>query len=81
MAQGYSQVPRVDFSENYAPVIDDATFRTVLSLIHKELMIAYALDVETAFLHGDLEEEIFSRIPEGYSEDYEDNANKALKLN
>ena len=65
MAQGYRQVPGVDFSENYAPVIVNATFRTILSLIHKEEIVTYALDVETDFLHSDLEEDIFMRIPEG----------------
>jgi hypothetical protein len=66
VAQGFSQVPGVDFSENFAPVIDDTSFRIVLSLIQKWGYQAFALDVETAFLHGTLEEEIYMRIPEGY---------------
>jgi hypothetical protein len=66
VAQGFSQVPGVDFSENFAPVIDDTSFRIVLSLIQKWGCKAFALDVETAFLHGSLEEEIYMRIPEGY---------------
>jgi hypothetical protein len=49
VAQGYSQIPGVDFSENYAPVINDTTFRVVLSLIQKESMMTYALDIEKAF--------------------------------
>jgi hypothetical protein len=32
---GFSQVPGVGFSENFAPVIDDTSFRMVLSLIQK----------------------------------------------
>jgi hypothetical protein len=35
VAQGISHVPGVDFSENFAPVIDDTSFRIVLSLIQK----------------------------------------------
>jgi hypothetical protein len=66
VAQGFSQVPGVNFSESFAPVIDDTSFRTVLSLIQKWSCKAFALDIETAFLHGSLEEEIYMRIPEGY---------------
>jgi hypothetical protein len=80
VAQGYSQIPGVDFSENYAPVINDTTFRAVLSLIQKESMIAYPLEVETAFLHGKLEEEMFMNVPEGYSEDPDFIKTKAMRL-
>jgi hypothetical protein len=66
VAQGFSQVSRVDFTENLAPVIDDTSFRIVPSLIQKWGCKAFALDIETNFLHGSLEEEIYMRIPEGY---------------
>jgi hypothetical protein len=51
VAQGFLQVPGVYFSENFAPVIDDTSFRIVLSLIKKWDCKAFSLDVETAFLH------------------------------
>jgi hypothetical protein len=66
VALGYSQVPGVDFSENFASVIDDATFRLILILIQREQQKAYSLDLETAFLHGELIEEIHLRKPKGY---------------
>jgi hypothetical protein len=81
VSQGYSQVPEIDFSKNFAPVIDNTTFRAVLSLIQKEKITVYALDVQTAFLHGESEEEIFMKIPEGYTEDQEFYEMKALNLN
>ena len=47
-------------------MIDDATFRIVSSLMEKKnKMVGYAIDVETAFMYGELEEEIM-KIPEGY---------------
>jgi hypothetical protein len=68
VAQGFSQVSGVYFSENFEPVIDDTSFRIVLSLIQKWGCKAFALDIETAFLHGSLEEEIHMRIPEWRNE-------------
>jgi hypothetical protein len=61
-----SQVPGVDFSEDFAPVIDGTSFRIVLSLIQIWGYKAFALDFEIAFLHGSVEEEIYTRMPEGY---------------
>ena len=78
---GYSQILGVDFSDNYAPVGNDITFRVimVLRLIYK--LHALLLDVETAFLYGKLEEEIYMEIPSGYKEVYADPGNdKVLGL-
>jgi Reverse transcriptase (RNA-dependent DNA polymerase) len=80
VALGYSQVPGIDFSENFAPVIDDATFRLVLTLIQRENLEAYSLDVETAFLHGKLEEEIYMKKPKGYKEVFGDQSDLCLRL-
>jgi hypothetical protein len=66
VAQGFFQTPGVDFPDNFATVTHDTSFRTVLSLIQKWGCKAFALDVETAFFHGRLEEEILMRLPEGY---------------
>ena len=61
----YSQIPGVDFTENYSPVVNDITFR--LMLIAKMVfgLKTKIVDVETAFLYGDLEEEIFMDCPPG----------------
>ena len=65
VACGYSQVPGVDFTESYAPVINDITWRILIvaKIIWK--LAAMIIDVETAFLHGDLMEEIYMEGPEG----------------
>jgi Reverse transcriptase (RNA-dependent DNA polymerase) len=80
VALGYSQVPGIDFSENFAPVIDDATFRLVLILIQREQLKAYSLDVESAFLHGELDKEIYMRKPKGYEEIFGSKEDLCLRL-
>jgi hypothetical protein len=65
VACGYSQIPGVDFEELYSPVINDMTFKTLIALMMKYGYSAKIVDVETAFLYGELEEEIFMECPSG----------------
>ena len=65
VACGYSQIPGIDFSENYAPVIMDATYRLLLVTMMKKGLKSKLIDVETAFLHGDLEETVYMECPLG----------------
>jgi hypothetical protein len=55
---GYSQVPGIDFSEYFGPVLNDVSLITMLiaKLVWK--MTCSVVGIETAFLHGDLNEEI-----------------------
>jgi Reverse transcriptase (RNA-dependent DNA polymerase) len=48
-------------------------------LIQKLKLLAWSIDVETAFLNGDLNEEIYMRIPEGF--EGEGSRNSILRLN
>ena len=66
VALGYSQVPGVDYTDNYSPVIQDLTFRLLCVLIITFDWVAEIVDIETAFLYGDLEETIFMKVPQGY---------------
>jgi hypothetical protein len=59
VASGYSQVPGIDFSESFAPVLNDVSFRIMLISKLVWNMTCSVVDIETAFLHGDLDEEIF----------------------
>jgi hypothetical protein len=68
VALGYSQIPGVDFSDNFAPVVNDVTFRIALTRKLIEGLKSRIIDVETAFLYGYLEEEIYMKVPEGYVE-------------
>jgi hypothetical protein len=64
-ALGYSQIPGLDFTDNFAPVINEITFRILIGASLIEGWNAEVIDVETAFLYGELEEEIYMKIPEG----------------
>ena len=72
VACGYSQIAGVDFSENYAPVINNVTWRTMLIMMIKNNPESMIIDVETTFLHGNLEEEIYMVCPDGMFDAKED---------
>ena len=72
VACGYSQIPGVDFTESYAPVIHNVTWRILLIVKILLKLNAKIIDVETAFLHGELEEEIYIDSPEGLGHSEED---------
>jgi Reverse transcriptase (RNA-dependent DNA polymerase) len=82
-ALGYNQVPGVDYSDHYAPVINDVSFRTVLMMwLLNDEWVAHLIDVETAFLYGKLDEEIYMRLPAGYIETVSSkHGNMCLRLN
>jgi hypothetical protein len=69
VACGYSQIPGVNFSESFAPVVDDVSFRIILTAKLLWDLQASIVDVETAFLHGDLQEDIYMNVPKGMNAD------------
>ena len=68
VALGYSQIPGVDHTDNFAPVAHDVSFRIALARMMVEKLDSLVMDVETAFLYGDIEEEIFMKSPTGMEE-------------
>ena len=68
VALGYSQFPGVDYSDDFAPVAHDVSFRIALARMMVEKLDSLVMDVETAFLYGDIEEEIFMKSPVGMEE-------------
>ena len=67
VAQGFSQTEGVDFNETFAPTLRYSTLRTVLALASMEGWKLGHVDVSTAYLYGDLEEEIYMEQPKGYN--------------
>ena len=68
VALGYSQIPGVDYTDNFAPVAHDVSFRIALARMMVEILDSLVMDVEAAFLYGDIEEEIFMKSPVGMEE-------------
>ena len=65
VAMGFIQIPGVDFTDSFAPVVSDVTLRILLILKMIFEWDTKLIDVEQAFLYGDLENEIYMEIPEG----------------
>ncbi|KAL2248135.1 UNVERIFIED_CONTAM: Retrovirus-related Pol polyprotein from transposon TNT 1-94 [Sesamum indicum] len=61
----------IDFTDVFTPVVKLITIRLMLSMVATENLELQQMDVKTAFLHGDLEEEIYMVQPEGYNGDDE----------
>ena len=68
VALGYSQIPGVDYTDNFAPVAHDVMFRITLARMMVEKLDSLVMDVETAFLYGEIHEEIFMKSPVGMEE-------------
>ncbi|UYV66529.1 hypothetical protein LAZ67_4001965 [Cordylochernes scorpioides] len=66
VAKGYSQKPGLDYGETFSPVVKFDSIRTILSLCALFDMEMIQLDVKSAFLNGDLEEELYMEQPQGY---------------
>ena len=66
VAKGYQQKKGIDYNDIFSPVVKMTTIRIVLSIVAAEELHLEQLDVKTAFLHGDLEEDIYMVQPEGF---------------
>lgn len=76
VARGFSQTRGVDFFETFAPVVRYESVRCILSLAAANRMTVKQFDVKTAFLNGDLNEDVFIAQPDGY----QDRTDRVCKL-
>ena len=78
VAQGYAQQHGIDYEETFAPVVKYVSLRTVLAIANQYNMEVHQMDVNSAYLNGDIDAEIYMKQPEGYVDP--DNPRKVCKL-
>ena len=66
VAKGYTQKEGEDFFDTYSPVARLTTIRVLLSLAASHGLLVHQMDVKTAFLNGELDEEIYMEQPDGF---------------
>ena len=78
VAKGYIQKHGVDFDEVFAPVARIETVRLIIGMAASHRWELHHLDVKTAFLYGELKEEVYVKQPEGFV--VKGSENKVYKL-
>ena len=68
VAKGYTQMPGMDYTDTYAPVVRLETIRTLLALAISENWEIQQMDVKGAYLNGRIKEEIYMKQPDGYDD-------------
>ena len=66
MAKGFTQIEGVDFDKTFSPVARFESLQLLLVLAMLENWEIHQMDVKLAFLHGDLDEEIYMEQPQGF---------------
>jgi hypothetical protein len=80
VAKGYSQLYGIDYTETFAPVVRFSSLRAILAIAAAADYEIHQMDVKTAFLNGDLDEDICMQQPDGYRAGGQQ-ANYVCKLN
>lgn len=78
-AKGYNQQEGLDYHETFSPVAKMVTVRSVIALAASKDWTLYQMNVFNAFIQGDLFEEIYMDLPQGFQRQGEQKACKLLK--
>ena len=66
VAKGFRQRENIDFFDTFSPVTRITSIRVLIALASLHGLVVHQMDVKTAFLNGELEEEIYMDQPEGF---------------
>ena len=66
VAQGFAQKYGIDYHETFAPVARFDSIRAILALVAHHDWELHQMDVRSAYLNGDLEEELYMKQPTGF---------------
>ncbi|KJZ70698.1 hypothetical protein HIM_09922 [Hirsutella minnesotensis 3608] len=68
VAKGYEQHEGIDYSETFASVVKPESYRTIFAIAAAEDLEIEQMDVKTAFLYGDIDEEVYLEQPQGFKD-------------
>lgn len=71
IAKGYNQEYGIDYKEVLAPVAQHDTIRLIIAVAAQHSWPIYQLDVKSAFLQGDLKEQVYADQPPGEAWEWE----------
>ena len=78
MARGFSQKEGIDYEETFAPVARYTSIRAIMALASMMKWDLHQMDMETTFLNGVIEEEVYTEQPHGF--EVEDRRTHVCKL-
>ena len=67
VARGFTQEYRIDYEETFAPMARLSSVRTLIAISAARKWPLFKMDVKNAFLNGELSEEVYMKLPPGYS--------------
>ena len=67
MAKDFTQREGIDYNETFSPVSSKESFRIIMALVAHFNLELHQMDVKTAFLNGDLHEDVSMAQPEGFA--------------